>query len=287
MPKTTSAPHSFIPFNTVFSTKYPKMKRSQLPRSPLILVIAQVQFSPVEGVRKYIRDIQEELRMKGFPYFEMCPIQQVTMMGPSLQVSTTDQWFFTDKSKQTNIVLTKNALVVNTVKYTTFDEYLPKVGEAVEVISQKLKLAQFGALERVSLRYVDQIRQLDGVTPEKMVKDEYLGGFLNDSDVVLRQVVIERRTKAGGGIRTILFRPNNPNAVFGEFQAVRLNLPQFLQGEKPLILDMEHSMPVQGKDFLLDNILSIFRHLHGELDDLFFEKIPTEVALTLWGKEGE
>jgi uncharacterized protein (TIGR04255 family) len=67
----------------------------QLSRSPLVLVVAQVQFSPVERIKEeYIPKIQEQLRTSGFPYFEMRPIQQVTMDGLRLQLLTQEQWFF-------------------------------------------------------------------------------------------------------------------------------------------------------------------------------------------------
>jgi uncharacterized protein (TIGR04255 family) len=261
----------------------------RLPCPPLVLVVAQVRFSPIENIKdKYIPAIQEKLRASGYPYFERSPIQQFAIMGNGAQFLETDQWFFTDKLKQTNVVLTKHSLTVNTVKYDTFDKYVHKVGNAVKEVTQILELFELSVLERVSLRYVDWIYQIDGETLlEKMINDEYLGGFSNDDDVLLRQVILERKTSVGGVVRTIIFRPNNPQMVLGEFQSVRLNLPQFTQSKKDfIILDMEHSKSTQGEDFSQEYILMTLESLHSEVDRLFFEQIPSKKAHELWRKEG-
>jgi uncharacterized protein (TIGR04255 family) len=266
------------------------MTRPLLPRSPLVLVVAQIRFSPVEGIKeKYISGIQDQLRTSGFPYFETRPVQQVTAAGQSLQLFTQEQWVFTNKNKQTNIVITKNSLSVNTVNYTIFDNFLRDVDNIVEEVSTILKLTDFGILEQINLRYVDWICPLDGITPEKMINEKYLGGFLNDNDdVQLRQVILERKTSVDGIVRTILFRPKDYNTVLTEFQSAKLDQPKFWQ-QKPnfLILDVEHLKQMEGKDFSRDTIQKTLKELHHEVDSLFFEQIPTKEALTVWGKEDE
>jgi uncharacterized protein (TIGR04255 family) len=261
----------------------------QLPRSPLVLVVAQVRFSPVENIQnKYIPEIHERLRMLGYPYLETLQIFSHVVMtdqGIPLQSKIEPSFFFTDKSKQTNIVLSRNSIVVNTVKYNTFTEYIQKVITAVEELLQILKLTEFGVLERVSLRYVDWIYSLDEIPLENMINGAYLGGFLSDSNVQLRQVIIERNTDIGGIVRTIIFRPRDLQMVLGEFQSIRLNQPKFTKGSDFIILDMEHYKLPQGEDFSQKYILSTFEELHGELDCLFFEQIPSKEALELWGKE--
>ncbi|MGL6225611.1 MAG: TIGR04255 family protein [Thermoguttaceae bacterium] len=263
------------------------MNRPPLPRSPLALVVAQVRFSPIEDIQKYISTIQEDLRTAGFPYYEQNAVQQLTIMGgQGFQVSAEEQWTFTDKKKENNIVLTKNTLTVNTVQYDTFDQFLRQVLEAVKKVSTILKLSKDRALERISLRYVDWIYPLDGLAPEKMIKPEYAGGFLEgDNEVLLRQVIMERKTSEGM-VRTIILKPTDLNNVLGEFQAIRLNQPKFTQGKDFLIFDIDHTKTMQG-DFLIDSIESTLKALHDEVDELFFEKMTTKEALAIWGKEGE
>jgi uncharacterized protein (TIGR04255 family) len=265
------------------------MTRPLLPRSPLVLVVAQIQFSPVEGIKeKYVSVIQDQLRISGFPYYEIRLIQQITVTEQGLQLFPQEQLVFTNKNKQTNIVVTKNSLMVNTVNYTIFDDFLCDVGNIVEEVSAILKLTDFGILEQVNLRYVDWICPLDGVTPEKMINEKYLGGFLNNNDdVQLRQVVLERKTSVDGIVRTILFRPKDYNTVLTEFQSAKLDQPKFSQQKQDfLILDMEHLKQMQGKDFSQDLVQKTLKELHHEVDSLFFEQIPTKEALAIW-KEAE
>jgi len=261
------------------------MSRPKLPRAPLVLVVAQVRFSPIEDIDKYIPAIKAKLRTS-YPYFDTCHLQQITMIDNGVQLSGIEQWFFTDRLKQTNLVLSKHSFAVNTVNYNTFDEYLPKVYSAMEEISTILNWADCATLEQVSLRYVDWIYPLDGVSSERMIKDEYLGGYLDDDGVQLRQVILERKTSLGGVVRTIIYRPNNPQVVLGEFQSIRLNQPKFTEGTSFIILDMVHSKPTQGEDFTRDHILSVLESLHDEVDRLF-KQIPSQEAHRIWEKEAE
>jgi len=262
------------------------MKRTKLPRSPLVLVVAQVRFSTVEDIQKYVPTVKEELKVSGFPCPDQSTIQQITVMGgQGFQVSHADQWHFADKKKHNNIILTKNSISVNTVNYDTFDVFLPNVLTAVTKVSPILNLPEYAALERISLRYVDWIYELDGVAPERMIKPEYTGGFLDaGEDVLLRQMITDRKTSVGT-VRSIIFKPNDINAVMGEFQSVRLNQPKFTQGNHFLILDIEHTKTVPNEDFAIDYIESSFQSLHDEMDTLFFEIMPTKEALDIWGKE--
>jgi len=261
---------------------------TKLPRSPLALVVAQVRFSPVEDIQQYVPAIKEELKTSGYPCPEQSAVQQVTVMGgQGFQVSQVSQWHFADKKKQNNIVLTQNSISVNTVNYDTFDVFLPKVLEAMGKISPILNLPEFVALERIGLRYANWIYKLDNVAPEKMIKPEYTGGFLDAGDeVLLRQMIVERKTSVGA-VRTIIFKPNDISAVLGDFQSIRLNQPKFTQGNDFLILDMDHAKTVPNEDFAMDYIESSFRSLHDEVNTLFFKTIPTENAIAIWGKEGE
>ncbi|MGL6195142.1 MAG: TIGR04255 family protein [Thermoguttaceae bacterium] len=264
------------------------MNRPKLPRSPLVLVAAQVRFSPIEDVQKYIKTIQDDLRTAGFPYCEQSTVPQITVMGgQGFQVSQAEQWHFADKKKQNNIVLSKNAITVHSVNYDTFDQFLLQVLESAKKVSVILQLPEFGLLERTSLRYVNLMYPLDGVAPEKMIQSEYTGGFIDgNNEVQLRQVIMERKTSEGM-VRTIILKPNDLNNVLGEFQAIRLNQPKFTQGKDFLILDIDHQKPMQGEDFSIDLVHSVLKSLHDEVDVLFFEKITTKEALAIWGKESE
>lgn len=266
------------------------MSHPKLPRSPLVLVVAQIRFSPVESIeKKYIPMIQEKLRSCGYPYFAKGHINEIIPRGGGIQVLGSEQWFFTDKKRRTNIVLTKNSLAVNTVDYSTFDGYLVGVQQAIVDICGILGLKDYAALEQVSLRYVDWIRPLDGKQPEELVKQEYLGGFIdNDNDVRLRQVIIERNSSAGGIVRIVLFSPFEPSSVLGEFQAIQLELPKLADEKSRLIiLDMDHIKEMKGIDFSEELITSTLNELHLEHDKLFFHTIPTQEAINLWKKEGE
>ena len=256
----------------------------KLKHAPLVLMVAQVNFSPVEDMETHIPVIQSKLRELGYPYFDdKHPLQEIMVTPAGLQVNETKQWFFTDKKKKTCIVLTKNMLTVNTAAYTTFKNYLSIFTEALDVITQELSLEVYNALEQVSLRYVDHICSIGGKKPEELIKAEFLGGFNQDETVELRQVLIEKKTDIGGIVRVVLFKPVDIQSALAEIQTTRLDFGGLDTNSPRIVLDMSHTKKALSEDFNQKQILNTLNQLHRDVDDLFFEGIPTNEALELWG----
>lgn len=260
-------------------------EHEKLKHAPLVLVVAQINFSPVEDIENHIPAIQAKFKEQGYPYFDdKHPLQEITVtQGVGIQINGTKQWFFIDKKKKTGIALTKNTLAVNIADYTTFRAFLPVFKNALKVISEELSLEKYNALEQVSLRYVDHIRPIGGKTPEELIKAEFLGGFHQDETVQLRQVLIEKKTNVGV-VRFVVFKPFDPQTALADIQATRLDFN--IERELPcIVLDMVHTKKMSGDDFGQIQVMQILHSLHQEVDDFFFKQIPTEEALKLWKGE--
>lgn len=258
-------------------------EHEKLKHAPLVLVVAQINFSPVEDIETHIPAIQTKFKEQGYPYFnDKSPLQEITVtQGVGIQINGTKQWFFIDKKKKTGIALTKNMLVLNCADYTTFRAFLPVFENVLKVIADELSLEKYNALEHVSLRYVDHVRPIGGKSPEELIKAEFLGGFHHDDDVQLRQVLIERKTDVGIA-RFVVFKPFESQTVLADIQATQLDFGNIEKESPCIVLDMAHTKKMSGEDFNQSRIMETLGHLHQEVDDFFFKQIPTAEALELW-----
>lgn len=250
-----------------------------LPQAPLVLVTAQVRFSPVENIEQFIPSVHEKLRPLGYPYCDKKPLQNVNISGSSLNISVTDQWSIQNKQRVSSIVLTKNSLTINTCEYSYFAEFLPRVRQIVDIVSESLGIDANTALEQVGLRYIDFLRSIGDKEPEELIDKKYWGEILEK--VRMRQLVLEKNTNTGI-IRIVLFRPLETQSVILDIQTSGLDLKLPSCDGPVVVLDMDHFKDMQGADFDREVIYSTINDLHEELDHLFFNEITTEEARILW-----
>jgi uncharacterized protein (TIGR04255 family) len=258
------------------------MSHSTLPHSPLILAAATIRFSPIENIERCADLLFERLRPLGYSYCDNQPLQQFAVSGTNLKFSALDQWHIIDKKKRKSLVLSLNSITFNNADYIHFSEFQTTANQLFEIGASVLGLMST-ALELVGLRFINLIRPIGGVQPEELVNQKYWGGPLNN--IRMRQVMLEKNTSVNGIARIILFKPLETQSVLGSFRASLLNMTLCSADIPIVVLDMDHFKEMQSVDFDLDVIQTTINELHGELEHLFFEEIPTEQALCLWKGE--
>jgi len=247
-----------------------------------VFVLAQVRFSPIAKMADFVPQIQESLRKKGFPGFELRKIQEFTL-GSAPQVSQSLRWFFSNRDKTASVILSTDFVVLATSVYKHFEDFIASFEKALVAV-RDASAPSFAS--RVGLRYVDLIRPAEG---ERL--DEYLqpglGGIRAEdieAESVLHQFHLRARTQAG----TLSLRlwQNKEGTVLppdmaGDEIAFRIQSPQ--PGELLTILDLDHYTETE-RDFSPDLQLADLWTLHDGTD-LAFRKIVTGKALERWGNE--
>ena len=141
----------------------PEVERVPLARAPLALAVCQVQFPIVMSVAEtaYLAPFQRAVQAK-------YPI--ASRVGPEAQIqvsigdvaasplSTTNSWQFSDRDGTWQIVLTPTSLSIETRGYSDFDEFLARLREALEALTQHIQPA---AAIRIGLRYINELRAED------------------------------------------------------------------------------------------------------------------------------
>lgn len=148
--------------------------REVFPNSPLEYAVAEVRYPYAprlrqDGIRDAILLELEDL----FPILK--PVQLLTVTGAvggpvSPQFDQVPRAF--SRSRRTGLAVTANALTLDTTDYNTFDEFRSMINRCLLAVD---KHASPAALERVGLRYVNEIR-----VPEAIIDARDWRGWVAD-----------------------------------------------------------------------------------------------------------
>jgi uncharacterized protein (TIGR04255 family) len=256
----------------------------KLAKAPLVHVITQVRFASVLSMGQSVARIQERLKEMGFVRFQKSQIQNISFVpGSPPKVEAQERWDFTDRDRQTGIVLAQDFVALHTSKYETFDVFGELFGRAVQIVSTE---APVELAERMGIRYVDLIRPGKDETledylhpgllgfPFSELKDEPIGNWALRNEAVVQTTqgtLIVRCTSASKD----QFLPPDLMPPVLEYN-VRLEAD-----ERAAILDTDH-FAIVDKDFKAEALLEQLDLLHQTASKVFRIAV-TESALRNWG----
>ncbi len=265
------------------------MRRSLPPlflaRSPLVVVLGQVRFSPILLMDRFIPDIQDELRRNGFPGYRQGKVEEVTWnfgsdAEPTSQKVVRSRWEFFNVEASWRIVLTEDTLTLATSAYVRYEEPFERfLRNAIATLHAR---AQLQVVTRLGLRYVDVIEPAENES-----FDDYLHprlGGIPAQEVGLREALpyIQIRGLSDAGqmvIRCVYTRGGLP--VPPDLVDLDLRISRPTAKRDFAILDFDHFTPAQTP-FEIDDTLERLARLHDTLD-IAFRHAVTPAALKRWG----
>ncbi len=253
----------------------------KLQRSPLIAVLAKVQFAPVLQIKETVPAIQEEVRKKGFPLFDEEYIHNL-----SLPVAPGVRWVFRSPDRREGFVLTPEFVVLATNKYDTFANF----EEAFLLILQILKdKVQPQLALRLELRYVDLVRELDSLPACQFVKEQFRGpsGTIFDGPETVTHYSLTQIPASIGLLNLKVSHHHDGTYLPPDLQAdhgLQIDRPNLTNQEEVTILDIDHVSELNPPSpFDPDDLINVFDQLHISTDKAF-QAIVTNEALTLCRK---
>jgi uncharacterized protein (TIGR04255 family) len=148
-----------------------------LPRAPLVRVLAQVRFPGILKIdnKDAVSAFQEEIRSE-YPLFEQEANQQLQIQvgpgGPMVKPVTGNVWRFQDPTKNWRLSLVTEALTLEVQSYTNRDDFLSRWAKALAAVeatfSPRIAL-------RIGMRYIDQIVENPFKTIDELVHTDILG----------------------------------------------------------------------------------------------------------------
>ncbi len=166
----------------------------------MFYTLAQVQFNPIAQMADYVAQVQERLRLSGFPDFRAeeqlgLTIRRLDESQPDVQHQKHMRWSFTNAQRTEGYFLFSNALVFHTTRYDTFSDFLKKTITGLSLIHEVVELAY---VERIGLRYLDAIAPLASDTLQQYINPSLLG-FSTDLEGHLSHSFTETVTDFEGG----------------------------------------------------------------------------------------
>jgi uncharacterized protein (TIGR04255 family) len=251
-----------------------------LSKAPLVLVLAQVRFSPLMAMGDYISKIQDSLRHSGYPVNNTNQVQEISFGPQGPKSSFNWRWEFLSKERTHSVIVNEGFAVVQTSAYTDFDDFQKRVLDAVQTISDVV-----GGLlvTRIGLRYVDLIRPLEGETWERYVQEGMRGfsGKQYEAPPLQLHQVIGATPVGQMHFRLLQNRQGVflPPDLLAEGLAFRVPPPA--PNELFTILDMDHFTEISA-DFDRDILQKRFWQLKNVVHKTFMQELVTEHALKAW-----
>lgn len=149
-----------------------ELEEIHLPSAPLIRVIAQVRFPTIVSIEdsKFIASFQESLRTE-YPTVKTEKSLVVNILDPKDKREEVI-WRFFDKDEVWRITLAPEFLAIETQKYESRDSFFSRYQKIVASLAKCIKPS---GIDRIGVRYIDQITGQPFDNISKLVRPEILG----------------------------------------------------------------------------------------------------------------
>jgi uncharacterized protein (TIGR04255 family) len=154
----------------------PPPKEVPLPRAPLARVLTQLRFPPIWAIADpaTIVPFQEQIR-GAYPLSDREVVQRIDL-GSESQAAVRPEavWRFQDRDKAWRVSLGPAFLALETLKYTSRQDFLARADSLIEALSKTINPQ---LVTRVGLRYLDR---LDATALERisdLVRPEVIGSY--------------------------------------------------------------------------------------------------------------
>ena len=251
-----------------------------LRHAPLIYVVAQVRFSAIVAIEKYVPDIQEKLRHKGFPRFLKAQVQEVALqLDAAPKLSTSDRFEFQDKDASLGIVLQSNSVAVHTNRYSNYEDFEEHIKTALMAVNRVVGIS---LSERIGLRYVNLIRLKPNESWREYLHEGLLG--LDSASIGVESWISNSQFIGKTHVGQLAVRCSRSGQPF-PLDLLTDTLHYSLELAKEEIvttLDFDHFVE-ETTEFKVAKAVSTLEQLHESLDKVFMAAVTSD-ALAKWGR---
>jgi len=252
--------------------------KKKLERSPLLLVLCEIQFAPVLSISKRVTDVQEELRTRGFPGLTASQVQHIQFGDAGPSFTEVPRWVFSSKEQDKFLTLSTSSLSLQVTNYDDFEAFLADFKTGIDAIE---KVVNPSFASRIGLRYVDAVEGV-GDDASKYFR-EALHSF-TPTQLGVESLLSSQQVVANTEVGHLLIRMNQVKDA--SMLPPDLNSPELSKLTKAqqgvhVILDIDSSDERQS-DFSYQILEQRLWSVH-KYSDLAFWNSVTEYAQETWG----
>ncbi len=263
-----------------------------LSKKPLALVLGQIKFSPIANISDFIPKIQGSFRKSGFPQLSTQEISVFELGPQGIKKSTAlPQWRFETASREAVILVDQEQTTIQTVEYNDFETFIKNFLQVFNTVSKITEHDKYGIINRIGLRYINQIRkQNENDTIESYLRPALQGMDCLQYSNTKKQYSISTIGKTALpcgydgtlAIRIIRGEPglDLPPDLLSSAPAARRHIDQ---NEDIAIIDMDHYwVGSHGPAFDINLIEKIFFQLHDSIIDGLHTSVVSEEGIKKW-----
>ncbi len=263
------------------------MSEFSLNNPPLICVAAQVQFAPVGKMEAYIPDLQESLRLNGYPLAQdpmttkNWRIEDRLEAGMNVAFQEFSRWDFSNVERTVTIRIDRESV---SVLFTAYDHFQNAEPHYRNILTMVEKAIPGLVPQRIQLRYIGYIPLEGDTAPTDWVVPSVLG-MPNLGELKRGGSISETsfQTPEGGHLVTRCMSlgagsPTLPPDLLPLNAALKYPFP----GESPfLLLENLHQRPAHQAPFNAESCLEQLSTLRDH-NAKVFKATVTPKALELW-----
>lgn len=257
----------------------------KLTRAPLVYVLAQIRFSSILTMAKYIPELQDELRHAGYPRFTKRQMRLVRLnLGAPVQEAPeiypeATQWGFSNKDESSGYLIAADSFVFHTAQYHTHELFFRDLETGLRLVH---KFATIGLVERTGLRYVDVVEPMNGDSLEQYLASGLAGFPLGGVGTELNSVMTETLSNTKYGRMRMRCVQNRDGMLLPlDLQPPGLAISRTINpGTMTALLDFDHFSEQSG-DFSVEGVVERLQHLHDVAREAFRIAV-TDHAVARW-----
>ncbi|WP_434586080.1 TIGR04255 family protein [Klebsiella sp. R390] len=131
-----------------------------MTNAPVYYALIQVKFTPVTAMNRYVEDIQDALRLQGYPMYQETVVQQFRFEAGAPNepvtpnIESVKQWFMTNVESNSGFILSTDSITFQTTDYKSHNEF---IRDFMLGLKQVMAHAKPTLITRLGMRYLDAV----------------------------------------------------------------------------------------------------------------------------------
>ena len=270
------------------------VSNKKMENAPIYYALSQAQFNPINAMAKYIDEIQDLLRLKGYTLFGTQKNAQLKFDISAKTPSTVEvvellTWSFTKPDRSAGFILSSSFLTYHTTNYDTRNEFLPPLLVGLKAVHE---VVQIEHLSRLGLRYLNAVLPSEGENVDEYLVDGVRGmHFGAKQRYALCESVFDTDTEPLLSQGTLVNRVHRVSKPLGYPPDIA---PNDLIPLEHFKIDQEIPHAVIDTDHFIEGFMPLdFNKIEHQLVSLHasvkqaFEATTTDRARTIWDSPGK
>lgn len=267
-----------------------KCRYQSLTKKPLVLVLVQLRFSPLVGIKDYIPSIQDQLRKVGFPLYSQWEGKSIQVGPEGVQETSSLQWRFDSATQTESVLVDSEQVLFQCSAYDRFETFWDRYRAVLKIVLTTTELERNGVATRFGLRYVDWVRLMNaGETWKDYLREPFHGMTLPSTKrKALHSTATQVATVLPGfdtpGTLVVRMSQNTEGSTLPpDLVPFAPPVERAANSTTTTLVDLDHFLvPPIPISVDLEKIETLYFAMHDDIIEALHESVLTPYAVEAW-----